>query len=55
VEHVGEGKMAVMPLFVAITAEMDIAFADESGGEGGGPPRGSNAGKDITRRSFSVS
>ena len=41
-EHVGEGKIGVMPLFVAITPEMDIAFEGEVGGgsgEGGGPRR----------------
>jgi hypothetical protein len=30
VDNVGEGKLAVMPLFVAITPEMDIAFEAES-------------------------
>jgi hypothetical protein len=42
VDNVGEGKL-VMPLFVAITPEMDIAFEGEVGGgsgEGGGPRRG---------------
>ncbi len=28
-EHVGEGKVGVMPLFVAITPGMDIAFEGE--------------------------
>ena len=57
VDHVGEGKLAVMPLFVAITEDMDIAFEGEggSGGGEGGPRRGFNAAKDITRPSFDVS
>lgn len=40
-EHVGEGKIGVMPLFVAITSGMDIRFVGEreSGGGGGGPER----------------
>lgn len=35
----GEGKVAVMPLFVAITPGMRLAFPGEgeSGGGGGGP------------------
>ena len=38
-DHVGEGKIAIMPLFVAITERMNIEFAGEqdSGGGGGGP------------------
>jgi len=58
VDNVGEGKFAVMPLFVAITEDMDIAFEGEGGsgdGEGGGPRRGFDAAKDITRPSFDVS
>lgn len=41
VDPVGEGKVAVMPLFVAITAKMNIDFDDEQGshGGGGGPSR----------------
>jgi hypothetical protein len=42
VKEVGEGKVAVMPLFVAITPEMKIDFRgeEESGGDdGAGPPR----------------
>ena len=40
VEHAGEGHVAVMPLFVAITPKMRIEFADESSGDdGGGGPR----------------
>jgi hypothetical protein len=39
VDDAGEGKLAVMPLFVAITPKMDITFPGEgdSGGGGGGP------------------
>jgi hypothetical protein len=58
VEHVGEGKVAVMPLFVAITPDMEICFEGEFGGgsgEGGGPRRGFNAAKDMTRPSYDVS
>jgi hypothetical protein len=43
VDEVGENKVAVMPLFVAITPQMKLAFVGEeegSGdGEGGGPRR----------------
>ncbi len=41
VDHVGENKLAVMPLFVAITPKMEISFDDEqdSGGSEGGPSR----------------
>jgi len=39
VDHAGEGSIAVMPLFVAITPGMDISFEGarevDSGGEGG--------------------
>jgi hypothetical protein len=40
VDEVGEGKVAVMPLFVAITPNMEIEFPgeqDSDGGGGGGP------------------
>ncbi len=39
VDHAGEGKIAVMPLFVALTDKMEIEFDGEggSGDEGGGP------------------
>jgi hypothetical protein len=49
-DHVGEGKMAVMPLFVAITEDMDIAFEGEGGrsSEGGGPRRAFKDAKDAT-------
>lgn len=43
VEHVAEGKIGVMPLFVAITESMQLDFDDEEGsagaGGGGGPNR----------------
>jgi hypothetical protein len=52
VDNVGEGKLAVMPLFVAITPEMDIAFEGEVGGgsgEGCGPRRGfKDEGRDLS-------
>ena len=38
VDDVGEGKIAVMPLFVAITPNMELSFPgerDSSGGDGG--------------------
>lgn len=38
VDDVGEGKLAVMPLFVAITSNMQLCFPGEreaSGGSGG--------------------
>jgi hypothetical protein len=45
VDHAGEGKIAIMPLFVAITESMEIAFEGgrEVGGEGGGGPKRSTA------------
>ena len=58
VDNVGEGKLAVMPLFVAITEDTEIAFEGEGGsgdGEGGGPRRGFNTAKDMTRPSYDVS
>jgi hypothetical protein len=53
VDEVGEGNVAVMPLFVAITANMEITFPGEGGSSngGGGPknPRGAFvANKDVT-------
>lgn len=53
-EHVGEGKVGVMPLFVAITPGMDIVFEGESGDgeEGGGPKREFRENTEITRRAF---
>jgi len=51
-EHVGEGKVAVMPLFVAITSDMEVTFENEQregDGGGGGPRRDFAAAKDTTR------
>lgn len=41
VDHAGENKIAVMPLFVAITPGMEVVFegGEGSGGGGGGPKR----------------
>lgn len=40
VDEVGEGKIGVMPLFVAITAGMDLSFPGEGDAEeGGGGPK----------------
>jgi len=51
-EHAGEGKIAVMPLFVAITESMDLRFEGEGGdGGGGGPRRNFQDAKDVTRPS----
>jgi len=51
-----EGKVAVMPLFVAITSEMEIVFEGESGdGGGGGPRREFKTNKDATRPSYDIS
>lgn len=36
VDEIGENKVAIMPLFVAITPQMKLAFADEQEGTGGG-------------------
>jgi hypothetical protein len=59
VDHVGEGKVAVMPLFVAITDDMDIVFQNMSGegdgGEGGGPKRGFKAAPKATQPAPDVS
>lgn len=38
IDEAGEGKIAVMPLFVSITENMELAFpreGDSDGGEGG--------------------
>jgi hypothetical protein len=56
VDEAGKGKVGVMPLFVAITPSMELAFAgeQESGGGGGGPkdPREAfQANKEATRPS----
>jgi hypothetical protein len=51
-QEAGEGKVAVMPLFVAITEEMEVLFVGETNGGdsegGGGPRRGFNSAKNIT-------
>jgi hypothetical protein len=51
-DHVGEGKVAVMPLFVAITPNMEIVFEGEcegGNGGGGGPKRSARvAAKEVT-------
>ena len=53
VDHAGENKIAVMPLFVAITPGMDIRFADEgSESGGGGPKRDFKTNKDITQPAY---
>jgi hypothetical protein len=40
-DHIGEDKIGVIPLFVAITPKMAVEFVgeDRSGGSGGGPKR----------------
>src|SRR6202049_4945115 len=58
VDNVGEGKLAVMPLFVAITPEMDIAFEGEVGGgsgEGGGPRSGFKDAQEVSFTSYDFS
>lgn len=54
VDETGEGAVAVMPLFVAITPGMKIAFAGEDGSTGGGggpetPREAFKANKEATR------
>ena len=52
-EHVGEGKIGIMPLFVAITPGMDVIFADERDGSGSdGPRRAFASNKEITRPAY---
>jgi hypothetical protein len=49
VNHAGESKIAVMPLFIAITPGMTLTFPDEeSGSGGGGGPRRS------TKQDFAI-
>jgi hypothetical protein len=50
-EHVGEGKVGVMPLFVAITSKMEIVFEGESAGGDGGGVRPTSPGGQHTRMS----
>ena len=47
-EHVGEGKVGVIPLFVALTPKMDIVFEGERDSDGGGGPKRS------TQQEFAV-
>jgi hypothetical protein len=57
-EHVGEGKIGVMPLFVAITPGMQIEFDGErSGGSGGdgGPLREFRENAELTQHDFGPS
>jgi hypothetical protein len=52
VDHCGEGKVAVCPLFVAITPGMKLVFAGEQDSDGGGGPknpRKTTAKDEITR------
>lgn len=54
VDNVGEGKIAVMPLFVAITPDMVIDFEGQStdgDGGGGGPRREFASAKEAMRSS----
>jgi len=57
VEHCGEGKVSVCPLFVAITPNMKLDFPgeDESGSGGGGGPKNPreklDAKQEVTRPS----
>jgi hypothetical protein len=59
VELVGEGKVAVMRLWVAINEDMDIVFQNMTGGgdggEGGGPKRGFKAAAKATQSGPDVS
>lgn len=49
-DEVGEGKVAVMPLFVAITPRMKIEFDGETeSGNGGSARRPKTAHEEVTR------
>jgi hypothetical protein len=53
-ERVGEGEVAIMPLFVATISKIEVTFEGESAGgdgEGGGPRREFKTNKDATRPS----
>ena len=52
VDRVGEDKVAVMPLFVAITAEMKLVFVGEQGGGDGGGEGGPRRVDPDTLRMF---
>jgi hypothetical protein len=55
VDQAGESQIAVMPLFVAITAKMDIQFPDEGGSEeGGGGPKNPRDQFDANRASVTA-
>ncbi|MGA2843218.1 MAG: hypothetical protein ABSG18_24320 [Steroidobacteraceae bacterium] len=53
-DHVGENKIAVMPLFVAITPGMKVEFEDERAGSGGGggPKRKFREAREITQPGY---
>ncbi len=54
-QDAGENKLAVMPLFVAITPKMDVTFEGEQGDGsdgGGGPKREFREARDITQPSY---
>lgn len=55
VDHVGEGKVAVMPLFVALTASMELVFDDEQQGEDGGEGGPKRNDSSATVREFEAS
>ena len=48
-DMVGEGKMAVMPLFVALTESMQLEFVDEAGSSSGGGRRPTSAKQEVTQ------
>jgi hypothetical protein len=54
-EHVGEGKIGVMLLFIAITGKMEIAFEGERADGSGGPRREFKTNKDAPRPSYDAS
>jgi hypothetical protein len=57
VQYAGENKVAVMPLFVAITEDMNIVFEGETedDGEGGGPKRSFKTAAKVTQPTPKVS
>ncbi|MGD1035929.1 MAG: hypothetical protein ABR878_01800 [Roseiarcus sp.] len=55
VDHASENKIAVMPLFVAITPGMKIVFEDErEGSDGGGPKREFRDAREITQPTYGL-